>query len=259
MVALDAPDLHEGDLLYKLVGKEDFYMALVVVIAIILVVLIGLRIILNIDMDTVKAMAKNEKLDKITNAFPENLEICKKICAMIGNNSVKIEEDKQSKTSLYLVVGNKISIANLKNSFTRIQTIAHECIHSMQDKRILWSNFIFSNVFLVYLVVAIVLTVMGVFKDAMLQVNILCLMGFVCYFVRSYLENDAMIKARYLAREYMKYEKILKPQEMQEILENYDILNKIGVKAVNYKLIFSALMKVLVYAIVAYIVTLYIV
>ena len=53
----------------------------------------------------------------------------------------------------------------------------------------------------------------------------------------------------------MKYEKILKPEEMQEILGNYDILNKIGVKAVNFKLIFSALLKVLIYAIIAYIIT----
>lgn len=231
-------------------------MNLIIIMIFILLILIGLRIILNIDMDTIKRLAKNEKLDKITNAFPENIEICKKICAMIGNSKVKIEEDKQSKTSLYLIVTNKISIANLKNSFTRIQTIAHECIHSMQDKSILWANFIFSNVYIIYFIVAILLTIFGIFKDVMLQITILSLMGFVYYFIRSYLETDAVIKARYLAREYMKHEKILKPQEMQEILENYDVLNKIGVKAMNYKIIFSSLLKVLIYAIIAYIVTL---
>lgn len=231
-------------------------MNLIIIMAIILIILIVLKIILNIDMGTIKLLAKNEKLDKITNAFPDNIEICKKICAMIGNDKVKIEEDKQSKTSLYLIVTNKISIANLKNSFTRIQTIAHECIHSMQDKRILWANFIFSNIYLAYFVLSIILTVFGIFKDTMLQATILTLMGFVYYFIRGYLETDAVIKARYLAREYMKHEKILKPQEMQEILENYDILNKIGVKAMNYKLIFSALLKVLIYALIAYVVTL---
>lgn len=231
-------------------------MNLIIIMAIILIILIVLKIILNIDMGTIKLLAKNEKLDKITNAFPDNIEICKKICAMIGNDKVKIEEDKQSKTSLYLIVTNKISIANLKNSFTRIQTIAHECIHSMQDKSILWANFIFSNIYLAYFVLSIILTVFGIFKDTMLQATILTLMGFVYYFIRGCLETDAVIKARYLAREYMKHEKILKPQEMQEILENYDILNKIGVKAMNYKLIFSALLKVLIYALIAYVVTL---
>ena len=231
-------------------------MSLIIIMILTLTILIGIRIILNIDMITIKELAKNEKLNKITDAFPENIEICKKICAMIGNTKVKIEEDKQSKTSLYLIVTNKISIANLKNSFTRIQTIAHECLHSMQDKRILWANFICSNIYLIYFIISIILTVLGVFKDTMLQVNILVLMGFVCYFIRSYLETDAIIKARYLAREYMKYEKILKPEEMQEILGNYDILNKIGVKAVNYKLLFSVLLKVLIYALIAYIITL---
>lgn len=230
-------------------------MSLVIVIILIFVILVGLKIILNIDILTLKEFTKNEKLNKITDAFPENLEICKKICKMIGNEKVKIEEDKQSQTSLYLIVSNKISIANLKGNFTRIQTIAHECIHSMQDKRILWANFIFSNIYLIYFVVATLLTLFGIFKDAMLQVTILSLMAFVYYFIRSYLETDAIIKARYLAREYMKYEKILKPEEMQEILGNYDILNKIGVKAVNFKLIFSALLKVLIYAIIAYIIT----
>lgn len=228
-------------------------MSLLIIMIIILVILIGLKIILQIDLVTLKRIAKNENLDKLTNAFPSNLEICKKICSMIGNKDVKIEEDKESKTSLYLVMSNKISIANLKDSFTRIQTVAHECIHSMQDKSILWANFIFSNIYIIYFAIAIILTICGVFKDTMLQIAILSLMGFVYYFIRNYLETDAMIKARYLAREYMKYEKILKPNEMQEILENYDVINKIGVKAMNYKLICSALIKVLIYAVVAYI------
>lgn len=229
-------------------------MGLIIIMGLILLILIGLRIILNIDVVTIKKLAQNEKLNKITDAFPENIEICKKICAMIGNKKVKIEEDKNSKTSLYLIVTNKISIANLKGNYTRIQTIAHECIHSMQDKRILWANFIFSNIFLIYFILSIILTALGIFKDIMLQVSILSLMGLVYYFIRSYLETDAIIKARYLAREYMKYEKILKPQEMQEILENYDVLNKIGVKAVNYKLIVSVLLKVLIYTLLSYII-----
>lgn len=229
-------------------------MGLIIIMGLILLILIGLRIILNIDVVTIKKLAQNEKLNRITDAFPENIEICKKICAMIGNKKVKMEEDKNSKTSLYLIVTNKISIANLKGNYTRIQTIAHECIHSMQDKRILWANFIFSNIFLIYFILSIVFTALGIFKDIMLQVSILSLMGLVYYFIRSYLETDAIIKARYLAREYMKYEKILKPQEMQEILENYDVLNKIGVKAVNYKLIVSVLLKVLIYTLLSYII-----
>ena len=125
-------------------------MSLIIIMILILIILIGLKFILQMDITTLKRIAKNKELDNLTNSFPSNIEICKKICTMIGNKTVKIEEDKESKTSLYLVVTNKISIANLKDSFTRIQTVAHECIHSMQDKSILWANFIYSIIYRLY-------------------------------------------------------------------------------------------------------------
>ena len=62
---------------------------------------------------------------------------------MLDNKNVKIEEAKDTGTSLYIAVTNKISIADMKNNYARIQTIAHECIHSCQDRRLLLFNFIF--------------------------------------------------------------------------------------------------------------------
>ena len=63
-------------------------MSLIVIFILILAILIGIRIILNIDMLTIKELAKNDKLNKITDAFPENIEICKKICSIIGNTKL---------------------------------------------------------------------------------------------------------------------------------------------------------------------------
>ncbi len=228
-------------------------MNLLVIALIILIILILLKFVFQIDLITLKQISQNKKLNEITNAFPSNFEVCKKIAGMIGNTDVKIEENKKSKTNIYLVITNKIIVSNTKNSFTRIQDIANKCIISMQDKRILWTNLIFSNLYLIYLILAIILTICGVFRDTMLQIAILTLIGFSYYYIKSYLETDAIIKSRYLAREYMKHEKILKPEEMQEILENYDMISKINVKITNYKLIFSALLKVLIYAVISYI------
>ena len=228
-------------------------MSLIIILFLILFILIFLKVILQIDLTTLKQLSNNRKLNDITNSFPSNLEICKKIAGMIGNKTVKIEEDSKSKTSMYLVLTNKISVSNKKDNFTRIQNIAHDCILSMQDKKVLWSSFIFSNIYLIYFVIAIILTICGIYKDAMFQIAILTLLGFVFFFLKSYLETDAIIKARYLAREYMKFEKILKPEEMQEILGNYDLINKIGVKIMNYKLILYILLTVFIYAITAYI------
>ena len=123
----------------------------------------------------------------------------------------------------------------------------------MQDRKILWSNFIISNIYLIYWIVAIVLTICGVYTNIILQGFILLIISFVYYTVKSYLETDAMIKARYLARTYMITEKILKPEEIEEVVGQYDVLNKIGVKMVNYNLIFTSLLRILLYLIVGYV------
>lgn len=228
-------------------------MDVIISIIILVVVIMILKYIFNVNVEKVKSLGNNEFLNKLTDKFPENIEICKKILRLIGNNNVKIEEEKDSKTSMYLVLSNKISIANLKGNYTRIQTIAHECIHSMQDRKILWSNFIISNVYLIYWIVAIIFTICGVFTNIMLQGFILLIISFVYYAVKSYLETDAMIKARYLAKTYMMTEKILKPDEIEEVVGQYDVLNKIGVKMVNYNLIFTSLLRSLLYLIVGYV------
>ena len=86
----------------------------------------------------------------------------------------------------------------------------------------------------------------------MLYMFILTILGLLYYSIRSYLESDAIIKARYLARNYMYSEKKLKPEEIEEIVGNYDIINKIGVPVVNYHTAFSVLIKLAIYAVIAY-------
>ena len=51
----------------------------------------------------------------------------------------------------------------------------------------------------------------------------------------------------------MMTEKILKPDEIEEVVGQYDVLNKIGVKMVNYNLIFTSLLRSLLYLIVGYV------
>lgn len=227
-------------------------MQIIIAIIAMVVVLITLRLLFHTSVDKIKQLSENERLNKLTDDFPENKEICKKILSMIGNKTTKIEEDDKTDTSLYLVMTDKIAIANLKNKYVRIQTIAHECIHSMQDKKHLWFNFIFSNLYLLYFLIITILTLFGVVKDVWIHIFLLTLFGLVYYMVRSYLETDAMVKARYLAKTYMRAEKILKPEEVEEIVGNYDVLNKIGVQYVNYNLAFNILIKIMIFMLVAY-------
>ena len=147
---------------------------------------------------------------------------------------------------MYLVTSNKIFIANLKNSYTRIQTIAHECLHSIQNKKLLWFNFIFSNIYLLYFAIIFLLGIFKVLPYKMLFMAIFLILSLVYYAVRTYLENDAMIKARFLAKEYMEDVKISTKEEIDKIIARYDELNDIGIKFTNFQFLSKILLKVFI-------------
>ena len=75
-------------------------------------------------------------------------------------------------------------------------------------------------------------------------------LSYIYYFVRSYLENDAMIKAKYVAEEYMKEAKILLEEELENIVNSYNKLNNIGIKTVNFQLMMETTIKTIILAIV---------
>ncbi len=82
--------------------------------------------------------------------------------------------------------------------------------------------------------------------------NILIIGGFVYYFVRSYLENDAMIKARFLAEKYMKDKKISSKEEIKHIVQAFDKLNDIGIKYVNYSLLLDVAIKIFIFCAICF-------
>ncbi len=228
-----------------------------------IVILIGYLIIIgilyvafNINIKKIKQYTQKTNLDEITNKFPENKEICKTILKKLKNEKVKIKEneDKENKTSLYIAISDTIFIANIKESFTRIQTIAHECLHSVQSRRILLFNFIYSNIYIIYFAISLILTIFGVIKNTYIQIIILTLMGFIYYIIRSYLETDAMTKAKYIAEDYMKeYIKenpICSPKEVQDICNKYDEMNQIGIPTYNFMLALNCIVKVIIYILV---------
>ena len=229
-------------------------MQFIIIIGIFIVVLAVLFFVLEINTKKIKEVIENKRLNELTDKFPENVDICKSILKDLNNEDVKIEEDKETKTSLYLVMSNKIIIANNRDSFTRIQTIAHECIHSIQSKKMLMFNYIYSNIYLLYFAVISILTVFKVVNNLMLQVEILTILGLIYYFIRSMLEFDAMIKAKYVAKDYMEKCNCCTNEEIQEIVEGYDKLNNIGIKGANLELLFNIIIKVIIYCVICIIV-----
>lgn len=225
-------------------------MEFIVLLIIVIVVYLILRFIFDFNVKKIKELGEEKELDKLTQKYPENVEICKWYLKKLKNENVKIEEDKNSNATLYLVMSNKIFIANLKESYTRIQTIAHECLHSIQSKKLLWFNFIFSNIYLVYFGVICILALLKLLPMKMTFLSIFIVFSLVYYAVRTYLENDAMIKARFLAKEYMQEKAISTREEIDKIVNKYDELNDIGIRCTNFQFLSNILVKIIILAVI---------
>lgn len=221
-------------------------------IVIMLILLVLLKDNLK-NMKLIKQIGEDKDLNEITNVLPENEEICKKMLEMLNNQNVKIKTgNENSQASLYIVASNSIFIANIKNTFTRVQTIAHECLHSIQNKKLLWFNFIFSNIYILYFLITTILTLCNKVKYPNVIAIIFFMMSMLLFFVRSYLETDAMTKAKFLAEEYMRSKKnLISDDDINLVVENYDKINGIGIVMTNFSLLVSYLVKVAIYCVVA--------
>lgn len=218
----------------------------------ILALIIGLilRYFFNFNMKQVKELAQKPDLDKIVEKYPNNQQVAQEILKMLNNEKVKIEENENAESSLYVAISDKIFIGNIQKSYTRIQTIAHECLHSVQSRKLLLFHFIFSNFYLLYFVLVALLGILKILPFEMTFLVSFVLIGMLFYAVRIYLENDAMIKAPFLAKEYMRGKQISSLEEIEKVMKGYDELNQIGIKAVNYKLFMGIMMKVFLLSII---------
>lgn len=226
-------------------------MEYIVLILICLVFLIMLWFILELNIKRLKKTGEDKELDSLTKDFPENIDICKNILNKLGNDNVTIKEEKDTKTSLYVVVTNTITIANIRDSYTRIQTVAHECIHSIQSKSMLWFNFIYTNIYMLYFLVVSILTLCNIITKPSIFLYVLIVMGMVHYFIRSMLETEAMTKARYVAKEYLEENNICEKEEINRIISKYDLLNNMGIKLVNLDILARNFIKIIIFGLIA--------
>ena len=234
--------------------KEIFKMEYIIITIILLITLLLIKVIYAINIKEIKQIGENNKeLDEIAKKYPSNIEICKIYLKKLKNEKVKIQEDKEANNCLYIAVSDKIIIANMRESFTRIQTIAHECLHSIQDRSILLFNFIYSNIYLLSFYIIAILGIAKVLPNKMLILSVFIILSFIYYFIRSYLENDAMIKARYLAKEYMEEIKISDQYEIERIVEEYDKLNHLGIKATNFGLFMNVIIRTIIISLIFFI------
>ncbi len=232
---------------------EYFYVTIIFCIITIIVLKFGFNIKLK-DIKKIKELGYNKDLNNIANKFPENKEICEKIVEKLNNKTVKIEENSESKASLYIVATNKIIIANIKDTFTRIQTIAHECLHSVQNRKVLLFNFIFSNIYIMYFVVSLILIFFNIGEQYFnIYIQIYFLLTLIYIGIRTYLENEAMSKAIFVAKEYMEEYKNsdITHEEIDKLVKGFEEINRIGIPFANFYLITLSLVKIIILCIIA--------
>lgn len=222
-------------------------MEFIIIGIITLMATILLQFIFDYNRKELEQIGKDEELDNLAKVYPNNTEMCKEYLKKIENEKVKIEENQGAEASLYIAVTDKILIGKIQNSYTRIQTIAHECLHSIQSRKLLLFNFIFSNIYVIYFVVICALLVFKILPYKMMFLVILLLFSMIYYMVRVYLENDAMIKAKYLAKEYMEEKEISSPEEIKKLVGGFDKINATGIKCINYYFFREIMIKVFVF------------
>ena len=222
-----------------------------IIIIISIISIIILNIFMSSNIKKMKEIATNEKLNKLTEKYPSNIEICKELLEKVDNKNVKIEENVNSEATLYIAISNKILIGNMHNSFTRIQTIAHECLHSIQDRKLLIFNFVFSNIYFLYYIICCILIILKYLPNELLFLNIFLILSFIYYTIRIFLENDAMIKAEYLSKQYLEEKNISNKIEIKEIVKGFKDLNKEIIKSTNVNLFTKIMTKVVIFNLLA--------
>ena len=218
-----------------------------IIIIVAIIAIITIFFMMKTNVKELEKIALDKELNSIAEKFPDNTEICKSILKKLENETTQIEEAQKSEATLYITIQDKISIGNTHKSFTRIQTITHECLHSIQDKKMLIFNFIYSNIYLLYFAIICILVILKKLDNTMMYSNIFLILSFIYYVVRVFLENDAMIKAQYIAKEYMQEQAVATEEEVNKIFEGFQNLNKELIKGTNCNLFTGIMIKLVIF------------
>ena len=108
-------------------------------------------------------------------------------------------------------------------------------------------NFIYSNIYLLYFVIICILIILKKLDNVMLYSNIFLILSFIYYVVRVFLENDAMIKAQYIAKDYMQKQYVVTEEEVNKIFEGFQNLNKGLIKGTNCNLFTGIMIKLVIF------------
>ncbi len=150
----------------------------------------------------------DEKISPVVKAIGDNEKLAEEILKYIGNTTTKVEknEDNKIKASFYNCNTDKITVKNTEDldDCSRLIHIAHECVHSIQEKKLVKAHFILSNIQIFYF--------LGIFiyffynKNLELRLSLLLIQIFIfsaTFFIKIVLESDATYRGPILAFRYL--------------------------------------------------------
>ena len=150
----------------------------------------------------------DESVSKVLKEIGNNENLAKDVLNYIGNTTTIVEknEDPKIKASFYNGSTDKITIKDTKDleECSRLIHISHECIHSIQSKKIIKLHFLLSNIQILYF--------LGIFiyffynKNIELRMDLLLIQLFIfilTFFVKIVLESDATYRGPILAFDYL--------------------------------------------------------
>jgi hypothetical protein len=104
---------------------------------------------------------KNNLID-ISSKLDNNEIVCKEMLGLLKNKTTAVKIDEDIKNSYYVFLNDTIYLTNREKNRIgplRICNVAHECIHSNQNKILQWMNFVLSNIELIFFAVNIILII----------------------------------------------------------------------------------------------------
>jgi len=69
----------------------------IIYIILLILTIVLFKFVFKINFKKAKSLQENKDAEKITDKFPENVEIAKEMLQMLGNEGVKIEEAKDTR------------------------------------------------------------------------------------------------------------------------------------------------------------------
>jgi hypothetical protein len=148
--------------------------------------------------------SNHKNLTEISDKFCSNEVVCKQILELQNNKTTKIKLDKDIKNNYYVFITDTIYLSDKevnKRSYQRICGIAHECIHSIQNKILQGINFALSNIELIVFVISFICIILKFNINIVFYFYII--LNIISAIPRVVLEIDATLRSINLCKKYI--------------------------------------------------------